>query len=115
MAYTFNYIPSRGMSKSSKPRVLTAQFGDGYSQRIGDGINRTTKSWNLTFTSRSIEDANNIEEFLEARGGVQGFIWTPPNETRNYSVICQEWTRVDESPISATIQATFVQIFDVLV
>lgn len=114
MAYTFTYVPSKRFTKSSKPRVLTAQFGDGYSQRVGDGINRIVTEWSLSFASRSITEINNIISFLEARSGVEAFKWTPPGESTQYAVICPEWSKTYDSPISATIQARFVQVFDKL-
>ena len=114
MAYTFTWIPSKSITKSIKPRVLTAQFGDGYSQRISNGINYITREWSISFNSKSITDANNIENFLAARKGAEGFLWNPPGETTTYSVICPERSRTYDSHISASIQAKFVQIFDVL-
>ena len=114
MAYTFTYKPSKTFTSSSKPRVITSQFGDGYSQRVGQGINRITREWALVFKSRSIIDANAIETFFSARAGVEGFLWNPPGESTTYSVICTEWSRSYDSSISATIQAKFVQIFDAL-
>jgi len=114
MAYTFTYNPSKSFSSSSKPRVITSQFGDGYSQRVGQGINRIVKEWSLVFKSRSLTDANAIETFFVARSGVEGFLWTPPGESTTYSVICSEWSKTYDSNISATIQAKFTQIFDAL-
>lgn len=115
MAYTFNFTPSKSFQKASKTRVLSAQFGDGYSQRIGDGINRITNTWTLSFTARSTEQADSIIEFLEARGGISAFNWTPPGESKTYAVICNDWTKVYDSHLSATVQATFIQVFDILV
>jgi len=88
MAYTFTWTPSKSFQKMSKPRVITAQFGDGYSQRIGDGINRIVREWSLSFNSRSIAQAQEIVAFLEARSGVQAFVWTPPGDTTSYAVVC---------------------------
>ena len=32
-------VADRGLSRSVNQRVLVAKFGDGYEQRVGDGIN----------------------------------------------------------------------------
>lgn len=114
MAYTFSYTPSKAFSSTTKLRVAVSQFGDGYSQRVGLGINRVTKEWNLVFKARSVEQAEEIENFFVARAGVDGFLWTPPGESTTYSVICNEWSKTYDSHLSATIQAKFTQIFDVL-
>lgn len=114
MAYTFTYTPSKSFTSSTKPRVAVSQFGDGYSQRVGMGINRLVKEWSLTFKSRSITQADSIISFLEARAGVEAFLWQPPGESNTYSVICSEWTRTYDSNLSATIQTKFTQVFDIL-
>lgn len=114
MAYTFTWVPSKSFSKTNKPRVLTAQFGDGYSQRVSNGINPIVREWSVSFSGRTLKETNLIETFLTNRKGVEGFLWTPPGDTTTYSVVCPEWSRTYDSHISATIQARFIQIFDVL-
>lgn len=114
MAYTFNFKPSKSFTVSSKPRVLTSQFGDGYSQRMVNGINSITKEWSVQFNSRDLSTCAQIEDFFEARKGVEGFKWTPPGDTITYSIICPEWSRSYDSHISASISAKFVQVFDIL-
>lgn len=114
MAYTFTWVPSKSFTKTIKPRVLTAQFGDGYSQRVTDGINNITREWSVSFNSKSISDINNIESFLIARKGSEGFLWTPPGESTTYAVICPDWSRTYDTHISASLQTKFIQIFDIL-
>jgi phage-related protein len=115
MAYTFTFIPSKAFVATSKPRVAVSQFGDGYSQRVGLGINRLTKEWSLVFKSRSITQSDQIIAFLEARAGTEGFLWQPPGDSTTYSVVCMDWSRTYDNHLSTTIQARFVQIFDVLI
>ena len=114
MAYTFTYVPSKAFTATSKPRVAVSQFGDGYSQRVGMGINRIVKEWNLVFKSKSVSDANSIIAFFDDRAAVEGFLWQPPGESTTYSVLCTEWSKTYDSNISATVQAKFTQIFDAL-
>lgn len=115
MAHTFSIKPSKSFSLSSKPRVVTSQFGDGYSQRIVNGINNIAKEWSVSFNSRDLQTISQIENFFEARRGVEGFRWIPPGDTTIYSVLCTEWSKTYDSHISASITAKFIQIFDVLV
>lgn len=115
MAQTFRWVPSKSFSATTKPRVIKSQFGDGYSQRYVDGINSLVKEWSLSFNSKDLNTAAQIESFFEARKGVEGFKWTPPGDTITYSVICTDWSRTYDSHLSASISARFVQIFDVLV
>ena len=108
----FTYIPDRGYTKTSKPRVLLAQFGDGYAQRATAGINNIVSEWNLTFSSRTITEANNILAFLVATGGVSYMDWTPPQEAVAVKVIASDWSSQYESAISRTITVKFTQVFD---
>lgn len=114
MAYTFSWVPSKSFSKTIRPRVITAQFGDGYSQRVVNGINSITREWSVNFNSKSINEINEIETFLSNRKGAEGFLWTPPGESTAYAVICPDWSRTYDTHISASLQVKFVQIFDVL-
>lgn len=114
MADTFTFVPTRGFNNTIKPRVRTAQFGDGYAQRIGEGINTVTKEWNLTFASRELSEIALILDFLETKAGVTAFLWTPPGESTAIAVICQDWSKVYESHISATVQAKFTKVHEVL-
>lgn len=108
----FNFTPSKAFSKSAKTRVITAQFGDGYSQRIPDGINSVVREWNISFNNNSIIQINSIEDFFNLHKGSTPFLWIPPGESVQYTVICPEWTRTYNSHLSATISAKFTQVFD---
>lgn len=115
MASTFTWTPSKSFSNSNKARVITAQFGDGYSQRIGNGINRFAKTWTLQFTSIGVDTAAEITSFLEGTEGVYPFNWTPPGEAKTYAVTCQEWNVRYDSHISRSIDLVFTQVFEKLV
>ena len=104
--------PDYGASKSARPNVRIAQFGSGYSQRTTFGLNQDPKSWSLTWNYLEATDANSIEDFLEARGGVEAFEWTPPDDTTAYKWICREWTKAMPVGLRFTITATFDQVFE---
>ena len=82
MVQTFpNYYPDNNSSEKYKNRVLAAQFGDGYQQMAGDGINNELEKWALNFSNRPKAQVDAIRAFLVARAGVESFYWTPPGET----------------------------------
>jgi len=108
----FTWIPDRGFKTTTKPRVLSAKFGDGYEQRLADGINHLVNSWNLTFKSRSVTDAEDIDTFLTARGGVESFDFTPPGASTSVKVTCSQWDISYPASIGRDITATFVQVFE---
>ena len=72
-----NINPDRGLKTNVQPRVLTASYGDGYTQRVAAGINNIQEGWNLTWKNRTTADANKIVRFLEIAGGVTAFDWYP--------------------------------------
>lgn len=105
----FNYQPLLGANQSTKPRVLSARFGDGYEQRIADGINTQPKTWNLIFTdSSAVIDA--IDAFLTGKGGVTKFTWTPQGGSE-ISVVCREWSKSIETPDTSSLQCSFEQVY----
>ncbi len=105
----FTWPPAWNASLNVRPRVLSAQFGDGYEQRIADGINNMPRSWSLTFTNPlpiSIE----IDNFLNARKGYEAFDWTPPDGAAG-RFVCKEWSYSHLAPNARTISATFIEVF----
>ena len=109
---TFTYTPDFGAAVAYKPRVRVAQFGDGYQQRVADGINTGTDSWNLTFAVRTDTEAGNILAFLEARAGVEAFDWTPPGSATAIRAICREWNRTFDRHQQNTITARFDRVYE---
>lgn len=61
-------------------RDLNSDFGDGYSQIVGDGINPYNEIWSLKFTSRPKADVATIASFLDTKRSAIPFTWTPPDE-----------------------------------
>jgi len=106
----FTWTPQTA-EKTTAPRVRTASFGDGYEQRVGDGINTQPAKWTLSF-SRETAIIDSIEAYLVAAGGVSAFAWTPPGETTQIKVVCREWRRAPYAGLkAASMSATFDQVF----
>lgn len=108
---TFTYTPEYPPTEVSKPRVRQVQFGDGYEQRVRFGLNTDLKTWQLTFKARDDDETEKIKDFLEARGGVESFSWTPPlwgAPQRQY--VCEEWQITADAYNLNTVTATFRQV-----
>ena len=110
MATFPSITPTYGIQKRSEPNVRIAQFGSGYSQRTTFGLNQNPKRYDLTFEV-SETDADTIEDFLDARGGVEKFDFTPPGDSSG-KYICRNWSKSIPYLNRATIQATFEQVFE---
>ncbi len=106
-----DFDPAPGLTKQSAPQVRISQFGSGYSQRTTFGINQNPKIYNLTFRVSEAE-GDTIEDFLDARGGVENFTYTPPGEAASSKFICKEWTKTIPFIDRAEISATFVEVFE---
>ncbi len=74
----FIWKPDFGFKIIQKPMVKKVQFGDGYSQRIKDGINNNLLSAEMSFTKRTVDEITAIVHFLYARQGVDSFLWEVP-------------------------------------
>lgn len=108
----FTWTPEFGAAKAKKPTVKTIQFGDGYEQRQAYGLNTSPQAWSLNFANREETEADEIDDFLEARGGTESFDWTPPGDDDAIKVVCQEWNRSIEKHNRFSISAIFRQVFE---
>lgn len=109
---TFTFTPDYGAQKDKQPRVRKITLGDGYSQRQASGLNTNPQRWNLRFSFREKTEADAIDDFLEARGAVEAFDWTPPGSTTSIRVVCEAWSVVTEKHNRYVITATFDQVFE---
>lgn len=103
--------PTYGTTKQSQPAVRAARFGSGYEQRAQFGINQNPKVYSLTFEV-SETDADTIETFLDARGAIESFTFTPPGESASAKFVCRQWNKTIPYLNRATISATFEQVFE---
>lgn len=108
---TFTTAPDYKSPLSVKPRVRLASFGDGYTQRMADGINTQAEAWQLSFSARTTSERDTILNFLEARNGVEAFDWTSPAGTVG-KFICPEWGYTPDNNATHTVTAVFQQVFD---
>jgi phage-related protein len=92
---TFTALPDYSVSIDLVPKVLKAQFGDGYEQRLPDGLNNMLEQWSCTF-KRNTDEAKAIYNFLKVRQGVESFNWTTPDEVTKVFVCDKVARTVDE-------------------
>lgn len=72
-------------------RLRTAQFGDGYAQRILDGINNTERRFALHFEMKTSTVINAMTAYLEAQRG-NAFPFKDQATGVTYQVWCDDWT-----------------------
>ena len=93
--------PDKSMNKSTQPRVLTANFGDGYEQRIADGINSLNETYSLSFKTRPKADIDDIVLFLDSQKNVSKFLLTIP-DTNNTTRTGEKDVKVVATDYSVT-------------
>ena len=109
MTATFTWTPDTGAACDREPRVLSVKLGDGYEQRITDGINADLRKRGLTFSGRSLTEIDAISDFLAERGGAEAFYYTHPRDTQRL-YLCRSWSVREDSPVSGTVTATFEEV-----
>ena len=65
-------------------RVQRAQFGDGYSQILTDGLNSEGEVWDCTTIALTNEEIFSLESYFLAQRG-QAIPWTSPFDTKTFS------------------------------
>lgn len=73
----FNFPVQAQDSGQQEYIVRRAQFGDGYEQSAGWGLNGKKKTWSITYSGRK-SDVDEVISFLEERQGWQSFLWRDP-------------------------------------
>ncbi|MCU9949859.1 phage tail protein [Pseudomonas sp. PDM13] len=73
---TFTWRVQRGDDGQEEGTVRSAQFGDGYRQTSGDGLNSVNQTWAVTCTEPKAAAAQ-MRSFMRRHLG-RSFAWTNP-------------------------------------
>jgi len=107
MTTTFTYSPTIASQKQHHPKVKKIQFGNGYYQIVGDGINSNMEKWSLSFTVDDT-DKQAIEDFFNTASGYTYFNWTSDeNGATQKQYICNQWNIQPLGANNYNINATF--------
>jgi phage-related protein len=88
----FVWQPNYPLNIDHTPRVKSIRFGDGYEQRLEDGINNTLLNLDLSFDNKSIDEYTAILHFLIKRKGTEYFVFTMPSPyNTNKRFVCRSW------------------------
>ncbi|MFJ2456458.1 phage tail protein [Pseudomonas protegens] len=113
MAETFDFDVEVGADGDVSQRTWENNYGDGYTQAGGIGINTKSQVWNLAHTGEDLpgEELPELLAFLDRHEGYKAFHWTPPGEH-------QGWYRVNGYKKKAlgagiyTVTFTVKQVFN---
>ena len=116
-------IPDKTLQRQSTPKVRVASFGDGYQQRISDGINSVKDLFTVSFTNRTKAEADDIEAFFRDKKGVTSFNFTFPdsnsssndsagNPVTTVKVGCTQWSQQFSNSGSYSISSSFERVYE---
>lgn len=106
---TLTITVDAGASGQTDLRNLKTQYGDGYAQMSGDGINNNVKSWNIT-KAGPMSEVGPLRDFLDAHQGYIGFYWTPPNGVQGV-YYAEQYNETAKHGSEMTLQTTLHQKF----
>lgn len=107
----FIWEPSYPSQSNISPRVKTIKFGDGYEQRVRDGVNTILLDIDFSFNGRTIQEATAILHFLYEKESVKSFLFTPPaphNKVKRF--VCRSWNHEINFYNNHTVSAKFEEI-----
>ncbi len=109
----------RGLTQQMNPRVLTATFGEGYEQRISDGIESIEEQFTVTIANQTRAVVQDIEAFFDSLAGATAFkFYLPnsllPNGVEELVVKCVQYNVIVTTDRYYTITATFEKVRDIV-
>ena len=110
-------IPDKTLTRNNKPRVIKIQFGDGYEQRVQEGINNNTQNFSVSFNNRPKAEIDDIMAFLDNKAGTTAFDFTYPDTNasgneRTVKVVCEDYTQTYSFDDFYSCTATFRRVYE---
>ena len=104
----------KGFTTQSTPKIHMADFGDGYTQRIADGINNLQQTMEVSFSTRPKAEIDDLVAFFESLGGVNKFEMTidDTNGAETIKVLCQQWSQTWAFDNFYSLSATFIRCYE---
>ena len=97
---------------NARPKVNTLSFGEGFEQRLTEGLNQNPLSVNLTY-ELSQTDADTAITFLNSRvEDGASFDYTLPSESSSRKFVCTSFPRSIPFLNRVTLSCTFREVFE---
>jgi|TARA_B100001939_G_scaffold334419_1_gene335364 phage-related protein len=104
----------KGFKRVNSPNVHSISFGDGFEQRIANGINNLTQTMTVNFTTRPKEQIDDLVAFFESLGGVSKFRMTidDTNGNETIKVVCKSWEQTWAYDNFYSLTTTFERVYE---
>lgn len=107
---TFTWIPDTDPQSENRPEVMVVKLGDGYETRQAFGANTLLEKWNLKFSLLDKTEYDEIIAFLNARGALESFDWTPPDSDTARKFVCRQWSKSRQTANRYSISTSFEEV-----
>jgi len=109
--------PDRGFTQSNETVVFRAEFGDGYEQRVANGINNIKQKFEMAFVNRPKDEIDDIVDFFAGKNGATAFNYTfaNTNESGNeetVKVVVESWNQTWKYDDYYDLKATFRRVYE---
>lgn len=109
--------PDKGFSQSNETVIFKAEFGDGYEQRIANGINNNKQQFEMAFVNRPKDEIDDIVDFFASKKGTTAFDFTfaNSNESGNeetVKVVIEKWTQTWKYDDYYDLKATARRVYE---
>ena len=111
-AFPLKVAPDWGLTDEPTANIEETTLGDGYVLRRKKGINHLRSTWNPSWGMLTKQQADATYSWLKERLSLTAFMWTHPDTGETHKVVCQRVTKVVSEFNNYTMQATFVQDFN---
>jgi len=93
-------------------RTAESAFGEGYTQRSGDGLNTEQRKFIAEWKTLTIAQADEIEAFFVRHLGYVAFQWQGPRDGTLRRYRCKKWSRDNVSALVDSIRAEIEMVHD---
>ena len=109
--------PDKGFTRSNTPKTHTISFGDGYEQRLADGINNLQQELNVSFSTRPKAEIDDLVAFFESLGGVTKFRFdiedsNAGSSTETIKCVCDSWSQAWAYDEYYSLSAKFRRVYE---
>ena len=110
-------MPDRGFTQDDKSRIYTTNFGDGYEQRVANGINTIDQAFSLNFKTRPKAEIDDLVTFFTGLAGVDPCRFTYADSNAGGSetaikAVAQSWKKTYNTGDFYSLSVKLVRVYE---
>tara|TARA_R100000773_G_C4214640_1_gene113544 strand:- start:256 stop:612 length:357 start_codon:yes stop_codon:yes gene_type:complete len=109
-----NLTPDFGNVVRNTPKYNVIKFGDGFEQRLTEGLHQNFRTIDLQFTNINETESDTLISFLEARlsNNNESFDYTPLNDVQGKFIVDGDYSKAIPYANRATVTVKFREVFE---